>query len=179
MRGGVRVTILLMTQNMGTPVTEYKKRRRLPVVILVLALIGGAFGGGLYWGDIRLHQASAEWKTQKDKLDAVMKETTSELAALRSTRTLWEIDGRVSEALADLADNNFGLAGDAAQAARLALQKAAPDFDANLSATLAPLDGLLKDIVQAATTLSAQGKIKARDARTLVRAAIAAASAAK
>ena len=156
------------------PASSGTRRGRAPMVIFVLVLIAAGFGGGFYWGEMRLRQASASWKTERDKLEATVKETTQALSALQNTRSLWEIDGRVSEILADLADNNFGLARDAAQAAQMLLEKASPGFDSGLSATLAPLDGILKDIVQDAPVLSPQAKAKAREARTLVRAAIGA-----
>jgi hypothetical protein len=171
----MRTTEEKASTNTEAPAPRGKRRSRTPTVILVLVLIAAGFGGGFYWGEMRLRQAAASWKTERDKLEATVKETTQELAALQSTRSLWEIDGRVSEILADLADNNFGLARDAAQAALTLLEKAAPGFDSGLGATLAPLDGILKNIIQGAPVLSPQAKAKAREARTLIRAAIGAA----
>jgi hypothetical protein len=138
--------------------------------IIVIVLMGAAFGGGWYWGESRLRQGTSDWNAEKQKLETSLADTQKSLDALKARQVLWEIDAGISEAIADLADNNFGLARDAAGAARLALQKAT--LPPGQAAALAPLDGMLKDLGQSAASLSPQAKAAAREARTLLRSAM-------
>jgi uncharacterized membrane-anchored protein YhcB (DUF1043 family) len=151
---------------------ETRKPRRFRNFLIALILVAAAFAAGLLLGELRLRQASAAWKADQQKLEAAVADATKSLDALKAAQALWEIDGQVSEVLADLADNNFGLARDAADAARLLLEKAAPGFTVAQSSALAPLEGVLKDLGQSATSLSPDVKSKAREARSLLRAAL-------
>ena len=149
-----------------------KKGRRIIVLCVVVVLVAAAFGGGYLWGEVRIREAAAAWKSEREKLQATISENAQSLAVLRSTRALWIVDGRISEVLADLADSNFGLARDAADAARLALQKEIPDLRPEQRAALAPLEQILKEAGQSAAALSPDAKVKARAARVVIRAAM-------
>jgi hypothetical protein len=149
-----------------------KGRKRFRTFLIVLILVAAAFAAGVLWGELRLRQASAGWKAEQQKLETSLAENAKTLDALKAAQSLWEIDGLVSEALADLADNNFGLAHDAAEAARILLEKTAPGFPAGQGTALAPLAGVLKDLGQGAAALTPNAKIKAREARALLRAAL-------
>jgi hypothetical protein len=170
---GVCVSITLMnTPEEDTATPPLKGRNRFRTFLVVLVLVAVAFGAGVLWGEMRLRKASAEWKAEQQKLETSLAENAKTLDTLKATQALWEIDGLVSEALADLADNNFGLAHDVAEAARLLLEKAAPGLAAGQGTALAPLEGVLKDLGQGAAALSLNAKIKAREARSLLRAAL-------
>jgi hypothetical protein len=153
----------------GAPAKE-RKGHGFRTFIIVIVLMGAAFGGGWYWGESRLRQGTTAWNAEKQKLEATLADTQKSLDALKAAQVLWEIDAGISETVADLADNNFGLARDAAGAARATLQKAT--LPPGQAAALAPLDGLLKDLGQSAAALSPQAKAAAREARTLLRAAM-------
>jgi hypothetical protein len=140
--------------------------------LIVLVLIAAAFGAAYYWGEVRLRQASAEWKADRQKLEASLAEAAKSLDGMKSAQALWEIDSRLSEADADLADNNFGLARDAAEAARLLLEKATPGLSPAQNTALAPLQGALKDLAHSAGSLSPDAKARARAALSLLRSAL-------
>ena len=152
--------------------TPPKPRKPFRTFLIVLVLVAAAFGAGYLLGELRLRQASEAWKTERQKLETSLAENVKSLDALKTTQTLSEIDGRLSEALADLADNNFGLAHDAADTALLLLEKAAPGLPAEQGKALAPLAGALKDLGQSAAALSPAAKLKAREARSLLRVAM-------
>ncbi len=141
-------------------------------VVVVIALIAAAFGGGWLWGEMRLRRAPASWSAEREKMAATVTETNLSLAALRSDRALWEIDGRLSEILADLADNNFGLAHDAAVATRAVLTAITPSLATSKGPALAALDGLLVGVKESADALSLNAKGKARQAQAILRAAL-------
>jgi anti-sigma factor RsiW len=145
-------------------------------IVVVIALIAAAFGGGWLWGEIRLRQASASWGAERTKMKATVTETTQALSDLTSVRKLWEIDGRISEILADLADNNFGLARDTATEARRTLESLTPSLPAGMATALAPLAGILKTVQDDAALLSLDAKSRARDARALIRVALSVAA---
>jgi hypothetical protein len=149
-----------------------RKPRRFRNFLIILLLVAAAFAGGFIWGEMRLRQASAAWKADQQKLEAALAGNAKTLDALKATQSLWEVDGYVSEVLADLADSNFGLARDAANAAILGLARATPGLTPAQSSTLAPLEGILKDLGQGATSASPDVKARAREARSLIRAAL-------
>ena len=149
--------------------TPPKPRKPFSTFLIVLVLVAAAFGAGYLLGELRLRNASEAWKTEQQKLETSLAENAKSLDALKTAQTLWEIDGRLSEALADLADNNFGLAHDAADTALLLLEKTAPGLPAAQGTALAPLAGALKDLGQSAAALSPTAKLKAREARSLLR----------
>jgi hypothetical protein len=149
-----------------------KKRHGFRTFLIALLFVAAAFGAGYYWGELRLRQASASWKADQQRLETALAENAKTLDALKASQSLWEIDSRLSEVLADLADRNFGLASDATDAARTLLEKAAPGFTPAQGTALASLGAALKDLGQGVAALSPDAKAKAREARSLLRAAI-------
>ncbi len=152
--------------------TTARKGHGFRTFIIVVVLMAAAFGGGWYWGESRLRQDTAAWNAERQKLEASLADTQKSLDSMKAVQALWETDAQVSAALADLADNNFGLARDAAERARTTLQKAAPALTPDQASALAPLDGLLQGLVQDAASLSPQARGRAREAQSILRAAM-------
>jgi hypothetical protein len=153
----------------AAPAPQEPRRHGFRNFLIVVVLLAAAFGAGWYWGEVRLRQASAAWKADRQKLEASLADAAKTLDGMKSAQALWEIDSRLSEADADLADNNFGLARDAAEAARLLLEKAAPGLSPAQTTALAPLQEALKDLSRSAGSLSPDAKARARAALTLLR----------
>lgn len=157
----------------GTPPPRKSTRPRLVMFLVALALIGAAYGAGSLQGYLGLQKAEAEWKKERDQMNAAIEAKTKELAMLKTQQALWQLGSGVSEILAHLADKNYGLARDTARALSSAFSKALADMDDSMRNKLQPLGALLDDTSRAADSLSGDTRPKALEAQALIQKALA------
>jgi hypothetical protein len=137
-------------------------------VLVVVILIACAFGAGALLGFLQLRGARGSWQKEKAELEARLAQASGEIGSLHSRESLWRIAEATAAARIDLAEKNFGLARDAAAAARETYIQAAAALDANTRNEIAPLEPLLAELEKAADAVSPDAKIRAREAAELL-----------
>jgi hypothetical protein len=147
---------------------------RLAVFIIVLILIGAAFGAGALLVNMQFRAAQEAWKQEKAGLDSKLAAQVVELSAVKSHELLWKLNEGMSTVYIDVLEKNFGLARDEMEAMGGILAKAAADIDSATKSKLAPLPPLMEEIARNIAALSPDAKSKAREAMELLRKVIGA-----
>jgi hypothetical protein len=148
-------------------------RSRLIRVAVVVGAIAAAYGAGRLQGALALRSARAAWQVTESQLNASVETKSKEIAALKSSQTLWQLHAGISEVMADIADKNYGLARDGAREASGVLSRSLADMDAALRDRLQPLVPLLDDTARTADEVSPEARTNAQRARALVQEALA------